>query len=309
MLRDVAVVQEVAGTLLHAAGAALDLEVVRLTGADRLGVEPLRCGEGDRGLVETGVAVVERRVGVRVGAPPVAAAVEVEDVEHLGPGVDEADLGGVAEVPAGDRGRRIAPCIGVVGERLEPVLRIHAKAMHERLAAVVQRARAGAVGRGDRVLHGERFHQLARLQRHVRRGRRDAVRLVADLVMQQVALAERLAGARHDRRLPAPAGLKRLPGVGVQVDAALRLDRQHAEKAVRHGVTVAWARADVVGALELGVLRDVVPVLRGAVGRDGRRYVVADGVAGGGDIEREAVDVDTELTGRLVLEADLDTVT
>ena len=95
MLGDVAVEQEVAGRLLDAAGAALDLEVVGLARADRLRVEPLRGRRvGRRVLVQAGVGVVVGRVGVRVEPPAVAAAVQVEDVELLAAGVHSRNLVG-----------------------------------------------------------------------------------------------------------------------------------------------------------------------------------------------------------------------
>ena len=273
MLGDVAVVQEVARGLLHAARAALDLEVVRLAGADRLRVESLRGRQRDRRFVEAGVLVVVRLVGVRVGAPAIAAAVQVEDVEELRAGVHQADLRGIAQVAARHRRRRVAERVRVVGVRLETIEAVDAEAVHERLAAVVERARCRPVRGRRRILDRERPRRIQG------RGRDDEL-LVADLVVQQVALAERLlAVTGDDRGFPAPTEGKLLTCVGVEIARALRLDGEHAEQAVRDGVAVARAGTDVVGALEFRVVGHVVAVEPGrAVVRERRGCVLADRV-------------------------------
>ena len=82
-----------------------------------------------------------------------------------------------------------------------------------------------------------------------------------------------------------------------------------AEEAVGDGLAVAGAGVDVVGALELLVLGHVVAVGALPVAGHGGGDVAADRVAGGGDVEGEAVDVDAELAAaRGVGVVDLDAV-
>ena len=205
---DVAVVEELSRALLHAARAALDLEVVGLTGARGLGVEARRRRQLRlRRLVEAGLLVVERLVGRRVEAPADAAAVHVEDVEHLRARVQDAELRRVAEVGARGRRRRIPERVAAVRLRIVGVL---VEPVHERLGAVVDRTRAGAVGAGVLV---------DRRQRHAVLVIGSGVRLlVADLVPQQRVLAERLGRAgRADHGLPA-GGVSGWPSAPSQVE-------------------------------------------------------------------------------------------
>ena len=132
VLRNVAVVEEVASGLLNAARAALDLKIKALARCLGLRVKPAGLGTLLlRRFVETGVLVVERAVSLRVQAPANTAAVQVVDVQHLAARVEDADLGGVAQVATRHWCRRVAERERVVGERLAAVL--CCEAIHERL--------------------------------------------------------------------------------------------------------------------------------------------------------------------------------
>ena len=301
VLGDVAVPEEVTGRLLDPAGAALHLQVVGLAGAERLGVEPAGGRQLGLGLlVEPGVGVVVGLVGHRVEAPAVAAAVQVVDVQHLGAGVDQAELGRVAEVAPRDRGGRVAEGVGGVAVRLlrgrlvEPV--------HERLGAVVDGPRARPVGVGVRV-DGRQLVPV---------GGADVLVLGADLVEQQGRLAEGLLGGWGDGRLPARgqrAGPAGAGVVGVEVDRAGRLHHQGPEQPVADRRPVPRARVEVVGALEHGVVGHEVAV--GAAVAAGRRRgaVAANRHAGAGGVVGQPVDVDAEAAARGVVQVrDLDTV-
>ena len=238
--------------LLHAAGAALDLEVVGLAGARGLGVEARRGRQLRlRRLVEAGLLVVERLVGRRVEAPADAAAVHVEDVEHLRAGVHDAELRRIAQVGARGRRRRIAERVAAVGLRLVVVL---VEPVHERLGAVVDGARAGAVGAGELVDRRQRHAVLVV-------GTDGGSTCSSPISCHSSAYSRnalRRAG-RADHRLPARG--ERL-AVGAEPGRALGLDDERPEEAVRDREAVARPGPQQVGALERRVVRDVVVVRR-----------------------------------------------
>src|SRR2546423_2789732 len=148
-------------------------------------------------LVEASLAVVPGHVRARVEAPADGATVQVVEVEDFATRVEDAELGGIALVAARNDGGGIAERVRAI--RLRLLVGIQVEAVHERLGAVVQTARAWAVGVRVRV---DRRQTVAVLVE-------DRLGLVADVLVNLDVLAERGTGARRGRR-----GRRLAPGVG-----------------------------------------------------------------------------------------------
>ena len=295
VLGDVAVEQEVAGSLLHAACAAFDLcvEALPRAGVDR--VDAVGLGDLDRGLLQAGVAIAVGRVALGVGAPAVATTMQVIDVEQLGAPVHDAELGRVAEIALRDDRRRVTEHRRRVGVGL--LVRLEGQSIHEGLGPVVHPSAAGAVRLGDRV--DRRQGQVVLVE--------DLLLLVADLVQDLHVLSERRGVGRPDHGLP--AGLDRRRRIrGRQPHGVGRLDRQHAEQTVVDARPMAGPGAHVVSAFECLVVGNEVAIHGGPAGRHLAAEVLADLVAGA--IVRQAVDVQpVAATCGAVGHVDHDTIT
>ena len=292
VLGDVAVIREVADGVLGTSGAVVEVGVEHLARPDRLRVEhdALLGAVAARLLEEAGVAVVEVGVGRRVQVPVQATTVQVVDVVHLRPAVHDPQLHGVGHVGPGHRYSRLTEGVRVVRQRLLLALR-HGQPVHEWLRPVVDGPRPRPVRAGERVDEGQLVAVAVG----------DDVPLVPDLVEDRGVVTEGLRGraavlgrivaaqlrvggveARDDHGLLAchllagrDLGVRRdLVGRArrVQGDRARRLDDEHAEQSLVHGVAERGPRVHVVAALELWVLRDPEAVRVGA----------ADAAVGGG---------------------------
>ena len=144
-------------------------------------------------LVETGAEPCRSCPGLP--SPPDRTAVHVMDVEHLASGVEDSFLDRIADVRTLDRGRRIAKCVGTVGQRfVDPpgLLLGQRQPVVERLTAIVQCTRAGTVGAGGRV----------DLRQVVPVDVLDPEVLIADLVVEEHELAEGRRARRADHCIP-----------------------------------------------------------------------------------------------------------
>ena len=122
MMRDVTVVEEIAGSILATARAALDRKIVSLRWANGLYVNTIggtahrrelhRAATGQSEIVDAEEIEILRQVGL----PPPAnrPAVQMVRVEHLRATVYQTPLGRVAQIGPGDRCRGIAKGVGAV---------------------------------------------------------------------------------------------------------------------------------------------------------------------------------------------------
>src|SRR5438270_7795178 len=139
-------------------------------------------------LVEACLAVVPGHVRARVEAPADRATVKVVDVEDFATRVDDAELGRIALVAFRNDGGRIAERVRAI--RLRLLVGVQVEAVHERLGAVVQAARAGAVRVRVRINRGQRVVVIVE----------NRLGLVADVLVDLDVLAEGGTGARRGRR-------------------------------------------------------------------------------------------------------------
>src|SRR5262249_38819413 len=262
--------------------SALVLEVVALGRANRLRIDALGEPRHERGsLVQ---AVVEAR-RLEPGLPPPAngATVDVVHVQHLRPTVDDALLDGIAEIAPGDRGSRIAEDVRAIGLRFVVASResvLEREPIHERLAAVIDGARAWPVARGERI---DLCHRRAGAIEQ-------AIPLVADLVIEDHELAEVAALRRHDRRLP--AGAEITPGSRSEVTGAFRPQDPRAEEPVRRLHACRAMTVEVVRALRL-LLRHPPLVGSAPAGANDRGRIGGDRRSARlREVQRRAMEVD-----------------
>ena len=245
-------------------------------------------------------------------------------MEDFATRVDDAELGRIALVAFRNDGGRIAERVRAI--RLRLLVGVQVEAVHERLGAVVQAARAGAVRVRVRINRGQRV--VATVE--------NRLGLVADVLVDLDVLAERSTRARRGRR-----GRRLAPGIGdartrggartgnngalpvgvvgrvgdgcavrLDVRGAGSFDRQRAEQAVVDQGAVGRAGVHVVRTLERRIVRDEVGVASLATRVDTARVVLTDRVARGGHLEVQAVDVQPNVAaGHRVGEVDDDAVT
>ena len=257
-------------------------------------------------LVQARLSVVEGGIGFRVESPADSASVQVEDVEDFAAGVQNPKLHRIAEIAVRRDGGRVAE--GIRAVRLGFLLGSKVETVHERLGAIVHRARARPIGLGERV----DFRQPApTLIEHV-------FALVADLVIELDVLAEGgLTVAGDDDRLP--TGIQgwshaRVDAVGAghllfQVARAGRLDNQCAEQTMVGGGAIARTGVRMMRALLIRIVRHPVAIQRAGAARHVGWRVCTHGVAGGANLKSQSVDVYTEAgAGGIVGEGDFDTI-
>src|SRR5207244_12995094 len=104
-------------------------------------------------LVQARLSVVEGGIGFRVESPADSASVQVEDVEDFAAGVQNPKLNRIAEIAVRRDGGRVAE--GIRAVRLGFLLGSKVETVHERLGAIVHRARARPIGLGERVDFGQ----------------------------------------------------------------------------------------------------------------------------------------------------------
>src|SRR4051812_18419634 len=147
-------------------------------------------------LVESAVEIV--RLDSRLSVPADCSPVHVVDVEDLGPTVDHPLLYRVAKIAAGYRGGRVTETVRAVRRRLVELAEyalLEGEAVHKGLASVVQPTIAGPVGAAVWVDLGDQAAIFVQM----------LVSLVADLVVVEGELAERLSIGPPDDGFPAIA--------------------------------------------------------------------------------------------------------
>jgi hypothetical protein len=292
---DVAVDKEVAGALLAAAAAALIFDVEGLRGADALGIDTFR-GFRQEGRVLIEASIELGRLDAGLATPSYRAAVDVVDVGNLRAGVDDSLFDRVAQVRAQDRRGGVAEDVGAISDGL-----IHhtcgsllkGKAVHKRLATVVQRPGGGAVGVGKGVNHRNKAAALVQ----------ELIILVADLVIEEDELAEVYAiGVANDGR---PAAGQLAAGEGVEVEGVFGFDDDGAEEAMAGLEPVVAVAVEIADALLL-LFRDHPFIGDGLAGGGVGVSVGGDGrVAGASYVEAGAMKVEAGgLVGQVVAEGD-----
>ncbi len=286
---------ELAGEGLQTAGSAFDDFVVDFGRTDRLYVQPIRRIADGRKL--HGTVLGERRIELaraRLSGPADRPAVQVMGVHDLGT-ADHAELGRIAEIGTGNRGRRIAERIGAValGFVGEPdQMRLQLQPLAVRFAAIVQQAGGGPIGVRMRVSLGQ----------HVALAIQQTERFVTGLVIEDDEFAE-VGAVRHiDHGLPPALHLLRREGAEIAGPARLDHERtQHAERVLISG-RVAMERAAALLQIDGDVPFELAGLPRG---HQGIRVIGGRRLARARDEHLRAVDDHVRrFAGNLVAQGD-----
>lgn len=137
---------------------------------------------------------------------------------------DHAELGRVAQIGTGDRGRRIAERIGPVALRLigkPDQMRLYFQTLTVRLAAEIEQARRRTIGVRMRIA----------LRQHVALAVQETERFIARLMIDNDKLTEVRAVRHIDDGFPAALHLLRRKRA--EETRAARLDHERSQKAQR----------------------------------------------------------------------------
>ena len=120
VVRNVAVIEELAGQVLTATAAAFRFQVERFGRTDHFHVHPIGL-RPDHGILHRAVLSLKPMlflIGARAALPTDGSAVRMVRVEHFRSTMHQTPLDRITEVATGHRGGRVTEGVGAVGQRL-----------------------------------------------------------------------------------------------------------------------------------------------------------------------------------------------